>query len=255
MRSSSREDLRKLWADLKIGPGDLVMCHSFVGALGQIEGGVPSIIETLQEAVGPEGHLVFPTFTYSYFDNEVFDWNESPSTVGILGDIARQTPGAVRSLDPVFSMVCLGPNAEALMARNSIYSFGEDSIYGKLHRANCKILLLGVNFTAMSLFMHLERLLGVPYRYDKKFSGRTRKDGVLYEDEAVHYVRDMTIDFDNDRTEIGQILEADSRCHSARLGYKKHLCMASHAIAEIVKKQFDLNPYNLVRYPAHQHNK
>ena len=104
----------------------------------------------------------------------------------------------------------------------------------------------------MSLFMHLERLSGVPYRYDKHFQGVTRKDGRLFKDAAVHYVRDMDIDFDNDRSEIGKILEADPRCRSARRGYRSHLYMPSAAIAEVVQNRLDANPYSLVRYHSLQ---
>jgi aminoglycoside 3-N-acetyltransferase len=223
------------------------MCHSFLGALGVIEGGAETVVQTMVEAVSPSGNVVFPTFTYSYFKNEVFDWNKSPSGVGLLGEVARKFPGAVRSLDPVFSMVCIGPSATALMSRSAVNSFGEGSTYDKLHKAGLNILLLGVDFTAMSLFMHFERLWGVPYRYNKQFRGVTRKDGELFEDSVIHYVRDMKFACVNDRTEIGKILEADSRCRSAQLGYRNHLKMSSAAIAEVVQNQLATDIYSLVR--------
>jgi aminoglycoside N3'-acetyltransferase len=98
--------------------------------------------------------------------------------------------------------------------------------------------------------MHLERLYGVPYRYEKTFDGTTRKDGVLHQDSVIHYVRNFEINFDNDRTEIGRILESDPRCRAAKLGYRNHLCMSARDIGEVVKNNLDANPYGLVKYPA-----
>ena len=250
MRSCSRADLARLWSNLGVASGDLVMCHSFLPSLGLVEGGARSVISTLLEAIGERGNLVVPAFTYSYFRNEIFDWHLSPSTVGVLGDVARAEPGAVRSLDPAFSMACIGPDAESLMRRESPNSFGPGSIYERLHESGLRILLLGVDFTAMSLFMHLERLIGVHYRYDKRFEGLTRKDGRIFEDAVVHFVRDLDIDFVNDRTDTGRELEADPRCHHARLGFGRHILMDGKSIEEVVRRRVARDPFALVRHPA-----
>jgi len=250
MVKTSTNDLSKLWMGLGICKGDGILCHSFLPSLGLIEGGGSGVIQSLIRAVGDSGNIIFPSFTYSYCKNRVFDWHHSRSAVGVLADLARDFPGCERSLDPNFSMVCLGPEARSLMTRNSKHSFGENSIYHKIYLKNFKMLFLGVDFTALSLFMHLEKLINVGYRYDKTFTGETLKDQKRFADEAVHFARNLDIKFSTDRKPMGEILASHSECRKAFCGFKPHWCMPALTIGDLVFDKVRSEPYFLIRMEA-----
>lgn len=247
MVKTSLNDLAKLWMELGIRRGDNVMCHSFLPSLGLIEGGAAAVIHSMLKAVGNSGSIVFPSFTYSYCNNQVFDWHNTRSTVGVLADLAKEISGSERSLDPNFSMVCLGPNASEIMERKSKHSFGEESIYHKIFQKNFKMLLLGVDFTALSLFMHLEKLLKVEYRYDKTFFGKTIKDKIEFTDEAIHFVRDLDINFSTDRKPIGEILAGHPDCRKTFCGFRPHWCIPALTIGDLVFDKVRSEPYFLIR--------
>lgn len=46
--------------ELGILPGDIVLVHSSLSALGFVEGGAQTVIDTLLSAVGPQGTLLMP---------------------------------------------------------------------------------------------------------------------------------------------------------------------------------------------------
>jgi aminoglycoside 3-N-acetyltransferase len=247
MVKTSSEKLDSLWGELGIREGDQVMCHSFLPSLGLLEGGGAAVVQSLRKATGDSGNLVFPSFTYSYCEGQIFNWNYSRSAVGVLGDLAKEFPGSERSLDPNFSMVCLGPDSRELMERSSKHSFGQDSIYHRLFLRNFKMLFLGVDFTALSLFMHLEKLIGVSYRYDKKFSGKTIKDQRSFPDEAIHFVRNLETRFSSDRRPIGEVLARHPQCRRAFCGFRSHWCMPALAIGDLVFDKVRQNPYFLIK--------
>ena len=49
--------------------------------------------------------VVFPTFTFSFGNREDFDVRITPSRMGLLTEYARKRPEAVRSVDPIMSVV------------------------------------------------------------------------------------------------------------------------------------------------------
>jgi len=246
MKDVSGWDLNRLFLELGIRGGDLVMVHSFLGKLGRLVQGSDSIIDALLGILGDKGAVIFPAYTYSYFENNIYDVENSKSTVGILGDLARKYPGSVRSLDPCFSMVAIGKKAKHLMKREKKNSFGLGSIYQKLLEENFKALLLGVDFTALSLFMHIEKLLNVPYRYDKEFLGTSVWKAETWRDSQIHFVKDLNFGFRTNRSKIGSILKQDGNCKEAWLGYSNHYCMESQRIFDTVKSQYANDKYCLI---------
>lgn len=210
MIETSEEDLGALWEALGVSTGDTIFVHSFLPCLGRLTGGIESVKETLLSAVGPTGNLIVPTFSYSIFRGECFDVQVTPSRVGALGDSIRTDRRAVRSADPAFSMAAIGPLADSVLDRTSTHAFGCGTIYDRLMSLNTRAILSGVGYEALSLFMHIERLISVPYRYEKRFAGRTRNRGREYDDELVHFVRRDDVRWNTDRSFIGTRIDDNS---------------------------------------------
>lgn len=250
MIDTSSEDLALLWRQLGIKSGQVVLCHSFLPSLGRINPGPQAVVETLLEVLGPQGTLIVPTFTYSYFRNEVYDLEKSGSTVGVLGDLVRKRPGAVRSLEPNFSMAAVGAQAEELMAREVLNPFGKGGYYDKLLRSAGQALLIGVDFTALPLFMHLEWMHGVSYRYEKEFTGTTRVKGREYQDKAIHFVRDEKLDPISYRSRVGQVIDQEPDCIRAKFAYGEHRLVPLNTVAKVVDRCLANDPFFLIKNPV-----
>ena len=187
MIRSSLKDLIRLFKNLKIDKGDTLLVHSNIATLGLIKNGQESILKALMEVIGPNGNLVVPTFTFSFCKKEVFDIKDTRSKVGIFTDFLRQVPGAIRSSHGITSFASLGNDSTELMKLNDKSSYGNGSVPGNLIKANCKILQLGV--PNISHTHYIEQMIGVPYRFEKKFKGKIREGNKSYTDEHSLYVR------------------------------------------------------------------
>jgi aminoglycoside 3-N-acetyltransferase len=240
-------DLKNLWTQLGIQKGMLIYCHSFIAALGQIIPDPEIIIDTLIEHLGDSGTLIIPTFSMSHFKDEIYNVEESDSVIGALGNIIRKRPDAIRSLDPNFSMVAIGKDAQLLMKRESLFSFGLGSIYEKILSMNPHVLLLGVDYTGLSLFMHLEKIAAVNYRYDKIFTGISKNGDEKYEDSSIHFVRDLAVDPISDRNRIGAIIDEEEDCKKVSYAYATHRLIPSRTITKIVAQNLTKDPYCLIK--------
>jgi aminoglycoside 3-N-acetyltransferase len=78
--------------------------------------------------------------------------------MGVVPELLRTWPGAVRSAHPAFSMTALGPRAEVLVADHPLEEdVGDRSPLGKLYDLDGYVLLLGVghaNNTSLHLAEH-----------------------------------------------------------------------------------------------------
>src|SRR5262249_34619019 len=104
--------------DLGLKGGDVVFVHS---STNELSAAFPvfRVLQILQEVVGREGTLLFPTYpratSYVYLMNgEIFDVRKTASYTGLLTEFARRQRGARRSLHPTKSVCAIGPRAEPL---------------------------------------------------------------------------------------------------------------------------------------------
>ena len=132
------------------------------------------LMEAMYEGIKELGikTLVFPTFTFSFCNNEDYDVANSRCKMGMLNEYVRKLPEAKRSMDPLLSVCVIGENME-LADEPKRFSIGKDSIFDKLHHtSNVQFLFLGMPFTDCFTYMHyVEQCFDVPYRYNKIFSG------------------------------------------------------------------------------------
>ncbi|HQC51955.1 MAG TPA: AAC(3) family N-acetyltransferase [Lentisphaeria bacterium] len=150
---------------LGLQAGMNLLVHSSLRRVGPVEGGADAIIDCLLCILGPEGTLMMSTVSGNVNrDQPVFHVQETPSTVGTLGNIFRRRPGAIRSLHPVHSIVAMGPKAEFFTSGHleARTPWSPDSPYGKLMRNRGHILFLGTNFTCNTCIHALEIEARVP---------------------------------------------------------------------------------------------
>lgn len=166
---SYKELLRDMRA-LGIGRDDVLLVHSSMKAIGEVEGGAETVLDVLQEAVG-EGMLVLPTHTWATMGEEhsLYDPETEPACVGILPNLFLKRSGVHRSLHPTHSVAAWSANEERAVQ----YISGEEKqttpcsrtgCYGKLYDLDAKILLLGVDLNRNTYMHGVEEWFGIRER-------------------------------------------------------------------------------------------
>ncbi|WP_305788152.1 aminoglycoside N(3)-acetyltransferase [Symbioplanes lichenis] len=182
---STAESLEREFIHLGVCPGDVILLHSSLRAVGWVCGGPTVLVQALLTAAGPAGTVVVPAQT---LDNRhpsrwghrpvppewwaeiirslpAFDPELTPSTaMGAVAERVRTWPGAARSAHPLTSFAAIGPRAAELMAVHELSSLlGDRSPLAALERSGAKVLLLGVGYESCTAFHLAEtRLPGLP---------------------------------------------------------------------------------------------
>ena len=157
------EDLKKLG----VLPGQTLLVHSSLSAIGHVPGGPDEVIEALIEVLGPAGTLVLPTHSWREMEAgcRKFDARTTACCVGAIPERFRAWPGAVRSLHPSHSVSAFGPRAAELVHGHEFCATpcGAGTPYMKLLEPGGAILLLGTDLRSLTVFHTLEALAQVPY--------------------------------------------------------------------------------------------
>ncbi|GAB1370890.1 hypothetical protein MASR1M45_09520 [Candidatus Kapaibacterium sp.] len=151
------EDIEKIVIDeLGIKNGDTVFIHSSVDKLN-LTCSPFDLLNLLLSTVGKTGNILFPTYPAGYSYNfvssgKVFNQKSTPSSTGILSEIARRHKNAVRSLHPTKSVVAIGNNAAELTDSHHTSPYPYDSVspYFKIYQFKPKIIGLGIKTTYLS---------------------------------------------------------------------------------------------------------
>lgn len=157
-----KDDIVSGLRELGVRPGMVLMVHSSLSSLGEVEGGAPDVIQALLEVLGPEGTLLMPAMT----GDSVFDIEASEVNVGIIAETFRHWPGVRRSLHPTHSVCAIGPQAERLLEGHldQPTAVGPGSPWGKLaEMEEAHVLLVGVDQDRNTLLHYPEELADAPY--------------------------------------------------------------------------------------------
>ncbi|GAB4366405.1 MAG: aminoglycoside 3-N-acetyltransferase [Bryobacter sp.] len=175
---ATKSSLRKDLQNLGVGPGDVLMVHSSLRALGPVRGGAIVIVEALQETIGPNGTLfAYVDFEPYYEDDDteeipVFDKRIAPAARdhGILHEVIRTWPGALRSDHPDAGVVAIGPQAEWLVNPHPLqYGYGTGTPFARLVEAGGKVLMLGAPLDTLTILHHAEHLAQIPNKRLKHY--------------------------------------------------------------------------------------
>jgi len=163
---------------LGICRGDAIMMHSSLSALGYIEGGAETVVDAVQEALGPEGTIVVPAFRDNLWSNPdnfcITDGcpcgrrlcpSRQPGFQGVIAESVRKRPGSLRSCHRTHSWIALGPAAEQILSshRDSVTFCGSNSPFEEILKLNGGILTLGVGVHTITYWHYMEEILLVPY--------------------------------------------------------------------------------------------
>jgi aminoglycoside 3-N-acetyltransferase len=185
----SRDELAAGFRALGILPGDTVMLHASVRAVGDVAGGPDQIHLALKDALTDEGTLVMYASCPAYYD-EVGRGSLSPDLErdvleklgpfdpltaraardnGTLVEFFRTSPGSVVNAH-VARFVARGRRAEYLFSQQPWdYAFGHGSALERFVGLGGRILLLGCDHDTVTFLHYAEHIVDIPGKRVARF--------------------------------------------------------------------------------------
>ena len=164
----TKEDLLRQLSLMEMPRGGVVLVHSSLRLVGNIEGGGQTLLDALIEYFTADGGLLcIPTHTWGFLRREItLDMTARESCLGALSAIALSDSRGVRSENPTHSMVVFGERASEFVRDELFVSSGTapESCYGKIYRAGGHILLVGVAHSRNTYLHCAEEMIGMPNR-------------------------------------------------------------------------------------------
>ena len=186
----TKADLLRQLSELHIPRDRVVMVHSALRLIGNVEGGAQTVLDTLIEYFTEAGGMLcFPTHTWMNLGvtDITLDMNDPTTCTGTLTKFAAADPRGVRTENPTHSVVVFGEREKVLefVADEAYVDSGTapDTCCGRLYAHGGYVLLIGVNQTSNTFLHTVEERLGVPDRLtDKKYKVKLkRKNGEIVE--------------------------------------------------------------------------
>jgi len=221
---------------LGVAEGDVLLVHSSLSSFGEVIGRQEAVVRALLRAVGSQGTIVMPAFTWenddpANYENppipaewlEIFRENMLPfdkdttpvfvKGLGIIAEYFRTYPGSLRSGHPYVSFTANGKLAQQIVAQHVLTpSQGMDTPLGALYNLGAKILLLGVDYGSCTAF-HLSETL------TEKLPPCTERFVMTENGQRVwKSVTDWDYDGDEDFLVLGNAYEQGGRVSVGKIG-------------------------------------
>jgi aminoglycoside 3-N-acetyltransferase len=188
---------------LGVRQGDILCVHSAFDQFLGFRGNVGDALTALKEAVGSEGGLMMPTMPFggSAVDyvraTPVTNVARVPSMMGLLTELLRRTPGAVRTISPTHPVALWGAKGVQLAGEDwkARTPCGRGTAYHRLLEADGKIAMLGTSLEALTFYHCVEEIIEPLMPFSpftaEEFDLKTQdKSGRIYESRFRLYDRE-----------------------------------------------------------------
>jgi aminopeptidase-like protein/aminoglycoside N3'-acetyltransferase len=214
------------------------------------------LYSAIREVIGPEGTVLLPTFSLSYYRNEEFDAQTTPSIQGGWSssleflEYFRHLPGVVRSADPIHSVAGLGPQADKLLTRLPNTSYGENCLYARLVESGGKICGIGVGLAETPFLHYVEEALEVAFRYKKLFTGWIGRNGKRSKQGWISNVPIQVTNGLPDGTRLESLARSEHQCRVADVGLGEVVAIDCRDFYELISREITRDPWITARGPA-----
>ena len=165
-----KEDFIRQLSAMDLPRDGVVLVHSALRLVGNIEGGGETLLDALIEYCTAEGGLLcVPTHTWGFLRREItLDMTEPETCLGALSNIAAADGRGIRSENPTHSIVVFGDRERALkFVEGELFvasGTSPESCYGKIFREGGHILLVGVSHSRNTYLHCAEEMIDMPNR-------------------------------------------------------------------------------------------
>lgn len=170
----SREEIIAQLQQLNAPTNRIVVVHSSLRSVGQVEGGAEALLDALIEYfTGDGGLLCVPAHTWHNLDKSItLDMSSSDNCLGYLSTVALKDGRGIRSESPIHSLVVFGNEQRAkkfVQDEPFITSTtAPESCYGKLYTEGGFVLLIGVAQNRNTYLHAVAEILNIPNRISKE---------------------------------------------------------------------------------------
>lgn len=238
--------------------GDTLFCQVSLDALGAFEPTSSSelLLNCVLEAVGEEGTILVPTYTFSFWRQEEFNTRESPTQRGSWStsteflEFFRRHPRAVRSRDPIYSVAGIGRRSEELLMDLPNTCFGKGSIHDRLVQVGGKICTIGVGVQEVTFLHHVEEMAGVPFRFKKLYTGHIRELSGSEKLGWICGVPRLTEQEKSNGHRLNELWKSSGKCRSLHVGSGEVTCAAAADMADLLSAALASDPWFTARAPV-----
>jgi aminoglycoside 3-N-acetyltransferase len=193
--------IRESLSALRITTGHVVMVHASLRSIGPVVGGAAALIQAILDAIGPSGTLVAYVDWEPFFEDsdvEVPVFNKRTASAardhGVLHEVLRTWPGALRSDHPDAGIAAIGAEAGDLTEEHPFqYGYGPGTPFEKLS-TRAKVLMLGAPLDTITLLHYAEHMARLPakriHRYRRLMPTHNGSEWMEFEEfdtaEPVH---------------------------------------------------------------------
>lgn len=194
----TKEDIFAQLQAMQAPQNGIVLMHSSLRAISEVQGGAEALLDALIEYFTAEGGLFcVPTHTWEDLDAKItLDMSSHRSCLGAFATVALRSKRGIRSENPTHSMVVFGDRkkAEEFIKDDAFVATptAPQSCYGKLTH----ILLAGVAQNRNTYLHCVDEMLKTPNRMDGKpiITTVRRLSGEVIERPITLYYTDYTDD-------------------------------------------------------------
>lgn len=173
------KELTENWLKSGLEKNDIVLVHSSLSSFFKkyktrgINITPGDILQSLMNAVGEKGTLIFPVYNFGFTKGIPFDIRNSKSETGVLTENARNHPAFVRTGHPMFSFTAAGHYKAEFQDLDNFSAFGNDSPFAILTEHDGKIAAIDVaGEFCMTYYHFVEESENAPNRFHKIFKGK-----------------------------------------------------------------------------------
>ncbi len=198
----TKQDIINQLESMNAPKDSIVLMHSSLRAVGEIQGGARALLDVLIEYFTADGGLFcVPTHTWHNFGKEIMlDMTTTDNCLGAFSTIALEDKRGTRTESPIHSMMVFGDKArvdEFVANEKTIKSTtAPESCYGKLCSQDGYVLLVGVNHSRNTYLHAVAEILNLPNRMAHDYSKVKikTKDGKIVDRKIKFYHNDYTDD-------------------------------------------------------------
>ena len=247
MQEVTREQIVNGLNSIGITRGDSLLVHSAIQFLGRPKDGIGIYLEAIMDIIGSQGTLAVPTFNFGFAQGERYDPENTPSKgMGVFSEYVRTQPNAHRTSHPMQSLAVLGFHTNDLVNRDTLSAFESGSAFERMVELDFKLLLLGADISASSIFHYSETCNNVPYRHWKDFSGEYKTPNGWQNRTYRMFVRDLDLNPVLTAQPVEEVLIERSQWRTVKINYGMISTCSVRDFVTAVDHFLNADPWSLV---------